>query len=153
MWMRLGKGIVYWTRVVEVIYLHPCSVKMCRYVKKLVPILDAGECQVSEAGLRCQKHIPQTARPICTPQIVTPPGRIYLTAHFMHMYFDHNPCRISFHRLSFAPHSIAVSVFVNIGWVGQILRRLRRPLPRWRRYVIGAWKLRFLIDQPSPVSK
>ena len=33
--------------------------------------------------------------------------------------------------------SIAVSVFVDIGWVGQILRRLRRPLPRWCRIYWG----------------
>ena len=33
--------------------------------------------------------------------------------------------------------SLAVSVFVNIGWVGQILRRLRRPLPRCCRIFWG----------------
>ena len=33
--------------------------------------------------------------------------------------------------------SIADSVFVKIGWVGQILRRLPRPLPQWCRIFWG----------------
>ena len=45
-------------------------------------------------------------------------------------------------QLFISPHnifidSIADSVFVKIGWVGKILRRLLRPLPRWCRIFWG----------------